>query len=116
MSRRWSKTDESGRVEMSEGEAFLVRSVARLAAAAAHEINNPLTVIVGGLELLVLNADLDEHSRTWVSRALDAAHDIHETVRRMGRITRLEAITEPESLPEMLDLRRSSEEVDVSAA
>jgi signal transduction histidine kinase len=107
--------DRPQEIEMSEGEALLVRSVARLAAAAAHEINNPLTVIVGGLELLGLNAELDEHSRGWISRALDAAHDIHETVQRMGRITRLEAITEPANLPEMLDLRRSSEEVSSAA-
>jgi signal transduction histidine kinase len=93
-----------------EPEAIALRSVAHLAAAAAHEINNPLTIIFGGLELLAQNAELDEQSQRWVSRVLDAARDIHRTVRQMGHIKRLETVSGMTGLPVMLDIERSSEE------
>jgi signal transduction histidine kinase len=114
--QRASDVMDSRPAERAEGEALALRSVAHLAAAAAHEINNPLTVIFGGLELLSQNATLDEHSQRWVSRALDAARDIHETVRQMGLIKRLETVTEPAPLPVMLDIERSSQDAGEPAA
>jgi signal transduction histidine kinase len=99
-----------------EPEAVALRSVAHLAAAAAHEINNPLTVIFGGLELLAQNTELDEQSQRWVSRVMDAARDIHRTVRQMGHIKRLETVNEATGLPVMLDIERSSEEATEPAS
>jgi signal transduction histidine kinase len=65
---------------------------AKLANAAAHEINNPLAVIVGRLELL----------------RRDASKQIAGIIAHMGRLKRLET---PDDLPSspMLDLPRSSD-------
>jgi PAS domain S-box-containing protein len=67
-------------------EAATLRSVAALANAAAHEINNPLTVIAGQLALMADGGDLGprvESMRAAVGR-------IQEIVARMVRITRQE--------------------------
>jgi two-component system, cell cycle sensor histidine kinase and response regulator CckA len=85
-------------------EAKALRSVAELANAAAHEINNPLTVIIGELDLT--NAADDITAR--IARMKAAAERIRDIVKRMVQITRLESSTEwPGDLPPMLDLRRS---------
>ena len=56
-------------------EAAALRSVAQLASAAAHEINNPLTVILGQLELMPHDGgnvgDRIEQARTAVFRIRD---------------------------------------------
>jgi PAS domain S-box-containing protein len=101
------------RTERAEQRAEMLRFIASLANAASHEINNPLTVIVGTLELLDRKADLDAGWRVRVQRAVQAARDIHDIVRRMSRITRLESVDHTAGLPAMLDLERSSlEEID----
>lgn len=85
-------------------EAKALRSVAELANAAAHEINNPLTVIIGELDLT--NAADDITAR--IARMKAAAERIRDIVKRMVQITRLESSTEwSGDLPPMLDLRRS---------
>jgi PAS domain S-box-containing protein len=98
------------RAERAEREALALRSVARLANAAGHEINNPLTVIVGALQLVERRQELDEPSQRWITRALDSAGLIQDIIRRMSRITRLENAEQALSLPEMLDIRKSSPE------
>ena len=99
-------------------EATALRSVAELANAAAHEINNPMTIVVGQLELIERGKNVAEGIR----RVRTAALRIRDIVNHMTRITRLER---PEaaspSLPRMLDLRRSaptttSRAVDASAS
>jgi PAS domain S-box-containing protein len=100
------------RAERAEREALALRSVARLANAAGHEINNPLTVVIGALQLLTKRDDIDESSRGWITRALEAAADINHIVRRMGHITRLETVDQAPNLPEMLDIRKSSPDLD----
>ncbi len=97
---------ENARLLESEVRAQELRAVARLANAAAHEINNPLAVIVAHLEILARRVDGDERHR--VERMLAATTRIAEIVGRMTQVTRLaDAETRP-SLPPMLDLRRSS--------
>jgi signal transduction histidine kinase len=87
-------------------EAAALRSVAELANAAAHEINNPLTIVIGQLALM-------ERRRAGpdaVERARAAAARIRDIVRHMARITRLERSKGwSTSLPPMLDIRRSGE-------
>jgi signal transduction histidine kinase len=90
------------------GSSEILRAVAALAAAASHEINNPLTVIVGNLELLGRAQTLDADSRARLEAALAAAGQIKEKVRRFGRITRLELAAYEPNLPPMLDLEKSS--------
>ena len=74
--------------------------------AAAHEINNPLTVVSGELQLLSR-----EVGARWGSRLapmLEALERIREVVMRMNQITRLVPAERQRHLPEMLDLGKSS--------
>jgi PAS domain S-box-containing protein len=88
-------------------ERETLRYVASLAAAAAHEINNPLAVIMGYTQLL---ADkVDAQGRGQILEILGALSRIQEVVMRMKRVTRIELTEEVPYLPEMLDLIRSSE-------
>lgn len=100
---------ERERLERAAREAEALRSVARLANAAAQEINDPLMVILGTLELLERRAAPDTAS--WgVPRALAAVERIREIIHRMMHITRFEVVNQPPTLPEMLDLRKSSDD------
>src|SRR2546430_1118370 len=88
-------------------ERDTVRSIASLAAASAHEINNPLAAAMGHLQLL---ADgVDAKGRRRIDEILDALSRIQEIIIRMTQITRLELTDPAPYLPEMLDLSRSSE-------
>jgi PAS domain S-box-containing protein len=88
-------------------EGDTLRYVAGLAAAAAHEINNPLAVIMGYAQLL---ADkVDAHGREQLDEILEALSRIQEIVRQMKGVTRIELTDEAPHQAEMLDLRRSSE-------
>jgi PAS domain S-box-containing protein len=88
-------------------ERDTLRYVASLAAAAAHEINNPLAVIMGYAQLL---ADkVDAQGRGQIDEILKALSRIQEIVMRMKRVTRIELTEAVPYLPEMLDLSRSSE-------
>ena len=89
-------------------EATALREVAALAAAAAHEINNPLAVLQGHMEL-VLTAIPDPER---VSHIRVAIGRITEILARMNRITRLEKLEMPKGLSPMLDIRRSVDIVD----
>jgi PAS domain S-box-containing protein len=93
--------------EASIPDRDTLRYVASLAAAAAHEINNPLMVIIGNAELL---ADkVGTQGRGQIDEILKALSRIQEIVMRMERVTRIELAEEAPYLPEMLDLIRSSE-------
>ena len=98
-------TRQSGiKVAITNKGSLALRSVAELANAAAHEINNPLAVIVGQLELIEKGKNVAEGIR----RVRTAALRIRDIVNHMTRITRLEWPTAASpSLPRMLDLRRS---------
>jgi PAS domain S-box-containing protein len=99
---------ERKRAEEAARRAEALLSVTRLANAAAHEINNPLMVITGQLELLALGRDDGLQSKRRMMRALESAARIHEIVDRMQHITKLEIANRPADLPERLDLRKST--------
>ena len=88
-------------------ELDILRYVTSLAAAAAHEINNPLTVIVGYVQLLA--DEVDATGRARIDEMLRAVSRIQEIVCRMKRVKRVELTEKVLFLPEMLDLSRSSE-------
>ncbi len=90
--------------------AFTLRSVTTLATAASHEINNPLGVIKGNLQLLVREIAVVGPARDRIESALRACEAIQEIVTRMAHITRLETAEQSPNLPPMLDLRKSSED------
>jgi PAS domain S-box-containing protein len=94
-------------IEAANRERDALRSVASLAAAAAHEINNPLAVVVGQAQLLDDAVDASERRR--IAEILEAAQRIEAIVARMKRISRIELMEKSLDLPEALDIRKSSE-------
>jgi PAS domain S-box-containing protein len=97
---------EKKQAESTLREAETLRSVASLAVAAAHEINNPLTVVSGELQLLAREAGAVSGAR--IAAMLEGLERIREVVLRMNQITRLVPAEGQRNLPEMLDLGRSS--------
>jgi signal transduction histidine kinase len=84
--------------------------VAKLANAAAHEINIPLVVVQGNLQLLAERlGDRPELAR-YFDRGERAVRQIADMIRHMTHITRLTALSSVDTggVP-TLDLRRSSE-------
>lgn len=96
------------RSDARAGEAEALRSVGQLALATAHEINNPLTVIIASLQLMMTRGQVPDSAAAYVQRAIKSAEQIRDTVRNMSRITRLELSRQSPSLPAVLDLTKSS--------
>ena len=95
------------RIEATMRERDTLRSVASLAAGAAHEINNPLAVIMGQAQLLA--EEVEGAARQRLAEILEATDRIRAIVARMRHLTRVELLEDSSALPPMLDLRRSSE-------
>src|SRR5256885_4846852 len=89
-------------IEAANHERDALRSVASLAAAAAHEINNPLAVVVGQAELLDETLDATGQKRT--EEILQATRRIEEIVGRMKGVSRLKGTGKAPYIPEKLDL------------
>lgn len=98
------------RAERAARETAALRTAAHLASAAAHEINNPLTSVVGRLDMLALRLPEGSPERDLVTKARAASDRIHEIVTLMHHITRIEylALSDKELSP-ILDIRRSSD-------
>src|SRR2546426_3146781 len=94
-------------LEATTRERDTLRSVASLAAAAAHEINNPLAAVIGQAQLLI--DDVAAPRRRRIEEILEAAGRIQAIVARMKHLTRIEMMNGSSNLPEMLDIRKSSE-------
>lgn len=99
---------ERNATEVVRRERDILRSVASLAAAAAHEINNPLTVLMGYVQLLP--GEVSPAGGRRLDEMLAAILRIRDIVARMNRIERVELAHPSGRLPEMLDLQRSSTE------
>ena len=98
------------RLETAEREAESLRAVTRLANAAAHEINNPLTVVGGNIHLLAARLDDRPELRRYIERALRGVQSIAEMISHMTRITRLTTLTSLDTAGmSILDLRGSSQ-------
>lgn len=99
-------TVRMGQLHEQRRRADVQDAVARLANALGHELNNPLTVVIGHLALLEGMADSGTIRR--VERARIAADRLADLVRRLQRITRLEGFRHTSSdLPPMFDIWRS---------
>ncbi|HEX9820623.1 MAG TPA: PAS domain S-box protein [Methylomirabilota bacterium] len=96
------------RAEAAERQAETLRYVAHLANAAAHEINNPLAVITGRLELVRRRLAGHDETLAKMDAALVAARRIADIIAHMGRITRLELHGQTSNVPPMLDIPGSS--------
>jgi len=97
-------------LDAARREVSDLRAVTLVANAAAHEINNPLTVIVGSLELLQRRLGTDGQESRWIDRAVDASQRIREIIARMTHLTKVEPSRAFPGVPAMLDIRRSSED------
>ena len=97
---------ERKKSDAAREEAIALRSVSALAAAAAHEINNPLSVVVAQASFLAREVEVAAHGRIEAIR--DAAARIAQIVADLSRIDRLEQVPSRPHLPDMLDLRGST--------
>lgn len=95
------------RIHRAEKESASLRAVTQLANAAAHEINNPLSVITGQLHFRATDPAVPAAR---VAPIEEAALRIREIVLRMLHLTRVELVKQHRDFPEMLDLDRSSRE------
>jgi PAS domain S-box-containing protein len=97
---------ERREAEAARRERDILRSVTSLAVAAAHEINNPLALLVGQLELLA--QDVPASGRRRIDEVLAAAGRIHKIVGRMQHVRRIALVVPAPHLEDMLDLEKSS--------
>lgn len=102
-------------LEEAQRETEALRSVALLATAAAHEINNPLAVITGHLELLRMRFRGDDAVTTGIEQAVEAARRIAEIIAHMNHITHLQLSDKWKDVSPMLDLRSSGDRPPPSA-
>lgn len=96
------------KVEDARREAEAMKAITEVARATAHEINNPLTALIGNLELLRTEGLAESEKPKWVEVAVEMGFRIRDIVDRLMRITRRELDTGIPDMP-MLDIRKSSE-------
>lgn len=83
--------------------------IAELAGTTAHELNQPLTSVMGYAELLKRRSRPDEASSRAIDTILHEAERMAEIVRKIGKITRYETKTYVGGT-QILDLDKSSKE------
>ncbi len=96
------------RAEEARREAEAMKAITELARATAHEINNPLTALIGSLSLLEKEGALDGEKAAKAKVAVDMGFRIRDIVARLMRITRREVDRGIPEMP-MLDIRKSSD-------
>ena len=94
--------------EAARRDAAELRAVTLLARAAAHEINNALMVVAGGLAILARRLPADSEDAQWAQRAREGVNTVTDIVNRMNAITQIEEVPGRGRLSPMLDIRRSS--------
>jgi PAS domain S-box-containing protein len=105
MERRLETAQEE--LKMRDRQAI----VAELAGAAAHELNQPLTSVMGYAELLKRRLDRDSPAFHGAEIILNEAERMAEIVRKIGTITRHETKSYV-GQAKILDLDRASDELD----
>lgn len=102
-------SDATLRLERSERSAEMIA----LAGTAAHELNQPLTSVLGYAELLKRKLGPDDYARSKVDIIHKEAERMKEIVRKIGRITRFETKAYVGEA-RILDLELASEEDSLS--
>lgn len=92
------------RLEMAEKAAL----VSELAGAAAHELNQPLTSVLGFSELLFRRTQENERGREELAAILREAERMAKIIRKIGKITRYETMGYVGN-KRIVDLDRSSD-------
>ncbi len=101
--------DAQHKLQLSEKQAL----VAELAGAAAHELNQPLTSIMGYAGLIERQSPEDATHLRAVAVILSEAERMAGIVKKIGRITKYET-TDYVGTARMLDLQRAAPESDPS--
>jgi signal transduction histidine kinase len=109
VARLFADVVASRAAEAARRDAAQLRAVTLLARAAAHEINNPLTVVLGGLGLVARKAPPESEEAKWIDRAREGGERIRDIVARMNRITQIEEAPQIGALPPILDIKKSSD-------
>lgn len=94
--------------ETADRETAELRAATLLARAAAHEINNPLAVVLGYLQMMGGRVPPDAKEAGWIRQMTDACGRIRDAVGRFNSLTKVEATTPVVGAPPMLDSARSS--------
>jgi signal transduction histidine kinase len=102
--------------EAARRDAAELRAVTALAHAAAHEINNPLMAVLGGVGLVARSIPAGTDEARWLLNARQGAEQIRDIVKRMNQITTLQEVPRLGALPPMLDIRRSAEKAGEEVA
>src|SRR6185503_15298404 len=103
--------DAQQKLQLSEKQAL----VAELAGAAAHELNQPLTSIIGYAQLIQRQSEKDAAHLRAVGIILSEAERMAGIVKKIGRITKYET-TDYVGTARMLDLDRASRESNPAMA
>jgi PAS domain S-box-containing protein len=103
--------DAQQKLQLSEKQAV----VAELAGAAAHELNQPLTSIMGYAQLIQRQSDPGAAHLRAVNVILTEAERIASIVKKIGRITKYETI-DYVGTAKMLDLDRAAAETNPGMA
>jgi signal transduction histidine kinase len=99
--------DAQQKLQLSEKQAL----VAELAGAAAHELNQPLTSIIGYTQLIQRQSPQDAPHLRAAGIILSEAERMAGIVKKIGRITKYET-TDYVGTARMLDLDRAAAESD----
>lgn len=95
----FSDITQRKRLEVELGHAQKMESIGRLAGGVAHDFNNMLTVILGGIELSLPHLTTEHPGRVHLRDAAEAAQSAAALTRQLLAFSRKEAIT-----PRALDL------------
>jgi PAS domain S-box-containing protein len=100
------------KAEAAQREAAELRTITTLATSTAHEINNPLAVLKGRVDMLIPRLPEDSIERKWMEQAQVAAVRIQEMVGRMQKIARVRYANymDDSGVPRILDFKKASEE------
>jgi signal transduction histidine kinase len=108
VARLFTEVVAAQEAEAARRDAAQLRAVTALAHAAAHEINNPLMAVLGGLALVSHVVPAGPQEAKWMATARESAEQIRDIVKRMNHITVLREAPVQGALPPMLDIRKSS--------
>jgi signal transduction histidine kinase len=108
VARLFTEVVAAQEAEAARRDAAQLRAVTALAHAAAHEINNPLMAVLGGLALVSHVVPAGTEEAKWMATARESAEQIRDIVKRMNHITVLREAPVQGALPPMLDIRKSS--------
>ncbi len=94
--------------QLEKQERIRLEGILEMAGAASHELNQPLQIILGKIELLLMELDPSHPLYTSLSVIKEQALRIASITKKIGRIVRYESKEYPGGM-KMVDIHRSSE-------